>query len=96
MKFNALPMYALAVAGLAAAPSALACQECGSSFSSNNYVCYQTGSVGSAACWAGGNSSGTICYATGDCGYGGGGGYGYGYGYGGGGPFFCGSNGCLS
>jgi len=95
MKLNALPMYALAVAGLAAAPSALACDNC-TTDASNNNVCYWSGSYGYASCWSGSNGSGfSACYASGSCGYGtgddGGGGSG-----GGGGPFFCGSNSCLS
>jgi hypothetical protein len=97
MKLNALPMYAVAVAGLAAAPSALACDSCTTNASNQN-VCYWSGTYGYASCWSGSNGSGiSACYASGDCGYGPGGGYGGGgYGGGGGGPFFCGSNGCLS
>jgi len=94
MKFKALPMYALAVAGLAAAPSALACDNC-TTDANNNNVCYWSGTYGYASCWSGASGGISACYASGDCGNGPGGGYG-GYGYGGGGPFFCGSNGCLS
>lgn len=82
MKVNALPMYALAVAGLAAAPSALACENC-TTDSSNNNVCYWSGFNGYASCWSGASGSTTACYSSGDCGNGPGTGYYYGN------PFFC-------
>ena len=81
MKFKALPMYALAVAGLAAAPSALACDNC-TTDANNNNVCYWSGTYGYASCWSGASGGISACYASGDCGNGPGGGYG-GYGYGG-------------
>jgi len=87
MKFNALPMYALAVAGLAAAPSALACDSC-TTDASNNNVCWWSGDYGYASCWSGTDSSGiSACYASGDCGLGPGGGNT-------GGSHYCGPNSC--
>ena len=96
MKFNALPMYALAVAGLAAAPSALACEDC-TTDSNNNNVCYWSGfTSGYASCWSGASGSTTACFASGDCGTGSGGGSHY-CGYGSCDYFFCSGWGhCLS
>jgi hypothetical protein len=101
MKLNTLPVFALAVAGLAAAPSALACESC-TTDAENHNVCWWSGDSGYASCWSGTDGNFTACYASGECGSGGSGGSGGGGDddgdpHGGlGGPFFCGSNGCLS
>ena len=73
MKFNKLPMFALAAVGLAAAPNALACESCTTDSSGAN-VCSWSGFSGYASCWSGTEGGFSACYAEGSCGSGGGGG----------------------
>ena len=94
MKFNTLPVYALAVVGLAAAPSALACDSC-TTDAQNNNVCWWSGDSGYASCWSGTDGNFSACYADGACGSGGGSGDDGGGGNSG--PFWCDGWGrCLS
>jgi|KBSMisStaDraftv2_1062788.scaffolds.fasta_scaffold141406_2 hypothetical protein len=95
MKLNTLPVVAaLAVAGLAAAPSALACESC-TTDAQNHNVCWWSGDYGYASCWSGTDGNFTACYADGACGSGPGGDGGGGYFDPG--PFFCDGWGrCLS
>lgn len=71
MKLNKLPVFALAAAGLAAAPNALACESCTTDAQGNN-VCWWSGDSGYASCWSGTEGDLTACYTEGSCGSGGG------------------------